>query len=208
MALSLVVMYKTNFGYSVLFVTSATCFALAYAPLLFVEKLKIPSTTESLPKRSFKIIQEKWFALSCLSGTCHFIFEAQLYAYLIFKSTQQGVEHAIPTLFTTHSITLITLGFFWVTFMKNTQRHFFWISVASLFSLISIIAVNWVTSATALIGVAILFGIGEFISPQTRLDYASNSNYLDKLSAISLHNFFTGAIGMSLGFSLEVILRL
>ncbi|HFG1961544.1 TPA: MFS transporter [Vibrio cholerae] len=188
-------------GYSILFGTSIVLFFLAFVPLLKTEKLSLSDGSESNKKRSFSIIKEKWFALSCLSGTLHFIFEAQIYTYLIFKANSKGIEGAIPAIFTTNSIALVSVGLLWIKYIGDINRHYVWIATASLFSLSAVLMVNWVESIYALIFISFVFSLGEFVSPQLRLDYASDSE-LDKLSVISVHNFFTGALGMSLGFAL------
>ncbi|PSU45789.1 hypothetical protein C9J12_21355 [Photobacterium frigidiphilum] len=191
----------SQYGYSELFGASIVLFLLAYLPLLKTEKLPQNDIWDSNKKRSFSIIKEKWFALSCLSGSFHFIFEAQIYTYLIFKANKNGIEGAIPAIFTTNSIALVALGLLWIKYIGDIKKHFVWISTASFFSLSAVLMVTWVESIYALICVVIMFSFGEFVSPQLRLDYASDSE-LDKLSVISVHNFFTGSLGMSVGFAL------
>ncbi len=191
----------SQYGYSVLFLSSVMLFFLAYIPLLKTEKVSISDNIHNTQKRSFSIIKEKWFALSCLSGSLHFIFEAQIYTYLIFKASAQGINGVIPAIFTTNSISLVVLGVLWIRYIGEIKRHFRWIAIASFLSLLAVVMINWVESVYSLVLISIVFSLGEFVSPQLRLDYASDSE-LDKLSVISVHNFFTGALGMSIGFSL------
>jgi predicted MFS family arabinose efflux permease len=192
-------------GFSDLVFMSAGLFALS---LSFAVFLRSPERQSAAPAgksaqiwRALRTQPSVVYAIS-ISAMIHFLFEAQIYSTMSLNIERHNVGYLdlIGVLFSANAIFLAVLVVPVMSFVNKLENRHWTVLLGSFMSVLGIVGSMFVKSTTSAVLDALLFTAGEIITPQVMLDMITDLNEKEgSLAAIATFNFFTGAIGISLG---------
>lgn len=144
--------------------------------------------------------------LLCLIALVHFVFEAQIYAFMAISVEKNNPASAfLPLMFSVNAILLITLTIPVLNVIRRWRvNSVIAIIFGSFCSLISIIASPYCHSSASILVITSLFTLGEIITPQIILQKISQSdNHHEILKFLSTYNLMTFGAGLTIGYFLS-----
>ncbi|ADU68025.1 major facilitator superfamily MFS_1 [Pantoea sp. At-9b] len=183
---------------AILFFLSALLILLLTSKTHGVEPARVKG--ESL----FRMPRDVFFL--CLIALIHFVFEAQIYAFMAISVEKNNHEAAfLPLMFSVNAILLITLTIPVLNVIRRWRVNSVTaILFGSFLSLISIITSPYCHSSISILVITLLFTLGEIITPQIILQKISQSdNHHEILKFLSTYNLMTFGVGLTFGYFLS-----